>query len=204
VSAGEKNLGGKVGVSTRLTLLVGSQRGVFLSRRIGTFDYFDLKPDDFNYHRPLAAAHFLVNSQRENIRRLLDRWVDCGVLDCRTCMAPLGSSKRDDANGGKYNYGPNEYRAHRQDQAVLAMLVIDYMKKKGTEANVKIVGGGLVTPYFCLTTQRSTGGNMKSVKDWNTTFNIPSDACTNMSGTILNISSNSTITWEKEDFAKFD
>ena len=103
MSAGEKNLGGKVGVSTRLTLLVGSQRGVFLSRRIGTFDYFDLKPDDFNYHRPLAAAHFLVNSQMENIRRLLDRWVDCGVLDCRTCMAPLGSSKRDDANGGKYN-----------------------------------------------------------------------------------------------------
>jgi hypothetical protein len=106
--------------------------------------------------------------------------------------------------GGKYKYGPNEYRAHRQDQAVLALLVTDYMKKKGTEANVKIVGGGEVTPYFCLMTQRGTGDNMISVKDWNTTFNIPPDACTHMSGTILNISSNSTITWEKEDFAKFD
>jgi hypothetical protein len=118
-------------------------------------------------------------------------------------LAPLGSSKRD-LKGKKYKYGPNEYRAHRQDQAVLALLVTDYMKKKGTEANVKIVGGGEVTPYFCLMTQRGTGDNMISVKDWNTTFNIPPDACTHMSGTILNISSNSTITWEKEDFAKFD
>jgi hypothetical protein len=60
---------------------------------IGTFDYFDLKPDDFNYHPPFAATHFLVNLRRENIRQLLDRWVDCGVLDCRTCWHHLAAAK---------------------------------------------------------------------------------------------------------------
>jgi hypothetical protein len=174
---------------------------------IGTFEYFDLKPNDFNDHPPIAATHFLVNLQRENIRRVLDRWVDCGVLDCHTCMAPHGSSKRVSNKGADYKYGPNEYRAHRQDQSVLTLLVTDYMKKKGAEANVKIVffpetGSRRegVTPYFCLTTRRYHGGNMKSVKDWNITFTIPSDSCDKISG-ILKISSNSTITWEKEEFA---
>jgi hypothetical protein len=170
----------------------------------GTFDYFDMNPDDFNNHPTIAGGHFLVNLQSENIRRVLDRWVDCGVLDCHTCMAPLGSSKRD-PNGAKYEEGGNEYVSHRQDQAVLTLLVTDYMKKERAEANVKIVGGGEggsnegVTPYFCLKTRRFVG-NVKSVKDWNTTFTIPSHACEKMS-TILKISSNSTIRWENEDFA---
>jgi hypothetical protein len=33
----------------------------------GTFDYFDLKPDEFNDHPTIAATHFLVNLQRESI-----------------------------------------------------------------------------------------------------------------------------------------
>ena len=169
----------------------------------GTFDYFGFNPDDFNNHPSIAGTHFLVNLRREVfLKGVLDRWVDCGVLDCHTCMAPIGSSKRD-PNGAK-NGSANEYISHRQDQSVLTLLVTDYMKKKREEANVKVtrVGtnhdGEQAAPYFCLATWR--GRYVKRLKDWNRTFTIPSRACKKKVA-ILKILSNSTITWEDEDLA---
>ena len=162
----------------------------------GTFDYFGLTPEDFNDHPPIAATHFLVNLQREQIRRVLNRWVDCGVLDCRTCMAPIGSSKND-PNGAEDKFGANEYVSHRQDQSVLTLLVTGYMKDQSAEANVKIIGNGEESPYFCLKTRRHRG-DIKSVKDWNMTFSIPPHACKAVKNTILKYR-NSTITWEEED-----
>jgi len=162
----------------------------------GTFDYFGLTPEDFNDHPPIASGHFLVNLQREEIRRVLDRWVDCGVLDCRTCMAPIGSSKND-PNGAEDKFGINEYVSHRQDQSVLTLLVTNFMKDQSAEANVKIIGNGEESPYFCIETSRNRG-NIKSVKDWNTTFTIPPHACKTVKSTILKYRNN-IITWEDED-----
>lgn len=171
---------------------------------IGTFDYFGLKPEDFIQHPSIASGHFLVNLQREAIQKeVLDRWVECGVLDCHTCMAPIGSSKRDDSSkGAEYKYGATEYRAHRQDQAVLTLLVTDYMKKRA-DANVNIVNpdplqGGSTTPYFCLTTERGRGKSIMSLKDWNSTWDIPPSACTKY-GKVLKITNSSVVKWE--DFA---
>lgn len=171
----------------------------------GTFEYFGLTPQDFNDHPPIAATHFLVNLQREQIRKVLNRWVDCGVLDCRACMAPIGSSKKD-PNGTNYKKGGNEYVSHRQDQSVLTLLVTEYMKNSTTEANVKIIGddqeGGATlvdSPYFCLVTRRHRG-DIKSVSDWNTTFNIPPHACKTLKSKILKYRNN-TIMWEDEVFA---
>ena len=166
---------------------------------VGTFEYFDMKPHDFDDHPSIASGHFLINLKREKSRMILHRWVDCGVLDCHTCMAPIGSSKRD-PNGAKYKGRGNDYVSHRQDQSVLTLLVTDYMKKYESTANVKIIRGphpSAEAPYFCLQTMRSRG-DIKSVKDWNTTFTTPPDACKTPIGKILKISSNGTIAWEDD------
>ena len=189
----------------------------------GTFKYFGMTPEDYNDHPPIAATSFLVNLQREGIRRVLNRWVDCGVLDCHACMAPIGSSKND-PNGANFTKGGNEYVSHRQDQSVLTLLVTDYMKNSSNEANVKIIGdheyeeGGtlmVAAPYFCLVTRRYRG-DIQSVRDWNTTFTIPPHACINRTARvsrpttgaivtgknkILKYRDNNTIVWEDEDFA---
>ena len=171
----------------------------------GTFEYFGLDPQNYHDHPPIAGTHFMVNLQREQILSVLNKWVDCGVLDCHTCMAPIGSSKND-PNGSTYTEGGNEYVSHRQDQSVLTLLVTNYMKNFSTKANVKIIGdreeGGSSTtlveaPYFCLVTRRHRG-DIQSVRDWNKTFNIPATACDIRKSTILKYQRNNTIMWEDE------
>lgn len=44
-----------------------------------TFEFFGLMPSDFKDFPSIAATHFLVNLERESIRKVLQKWVDCGV-----------------------------------------------------------------------------------------------------------------------------
>lgn len=150
-----------------------------------TFEFFGLDPSDFKDYQAIAATHFLVNLQRESMRKILDKWCDCGVLNCQTCMAPIGSKKYD-PEGKPYVAGSYHYVSHRQDQAVLALLVSNYTRADPELASVKLIpegtsmGFGYASPYFCIRTNRGKGGpigHVSNLSDWRSSRKIPAEEC---------------------------
>ena len=85
----------------------------------------------------------------------------------------MGSSKSE-PNAPKppptHTDGSLQYISHRQDQAVLTLLVYDRMRTSRT-FNAQLVYPG-ISPYLCVGTQRFRG-NVKSLADWNRTQGIP-------------------------------
>ena len=61
---------------------------------------------------------------------VLQPWFDCARA-CTTCMAPIGSHKRE-PNGLLIKGPPSTtYVSHRQDQSVLGLLVYDWLLNQG-------------------------------------------------------------------------
>lgn len=124
-----------------------------------TFAYLNLNPVDFIKDTSIAATHFLVNLEKERFQHeVVSKWIDC-ARNCTTCMAPPGSTKKGGTGPG-FGKDPLQFRAHRQDQAVLGALVYNYVHLH-KDANVTL---DHPSPYFCTGTAR--GGHLKSVTDW--------------------------------------
>eukprot|EP00980_Cylindrotheca_fusiformis_P015269 scaffold4247_cov66-Cylindrotheca_fusiformis.AAC.10 len=89
-----------------------------------TFDYLNMTKADFVHRHELGAFTFLVNLERtQGMEHILRPYINCGLRECHTCMAPVGSTKL--APNGTIYHGPpsSDYIAHRQDQSVLSLLV---------------------------------------------------------------------------------
>lgn len=106
-------------------------------------------------------------------------------------MAPLGSLKRD-PDGQPFVKGSDHYVSHRQDQAVLALLVSNYTLSYPDTSNVNIIsedkdkpmGYGFSSPYFCIRTNRGKGGPFGGVwmiRDWKKEKEINLNDCKNQS-----------------------
>eukprot|EP00980_Cylindrotheca_fusiformis_P030338 scaffold24661_cov132-Cylindrotheca_fusiformis.AAC.6 len=96
-----------------------------------TFDYFNMTKADFVDRWELGACTFLVNLERaQGMKHILRPYINCGLRDCHTCMAPVGTSKA--IYHGTEIYGPpsSEYIAHRQDQSVLSLLAFQCDNQK--------------------------------------------------------------------------
>lgn len=104
-------------------------------------------------------------------------------------MAPIGS-KKNDPDGKPYVEGSYHYVSHRQDQAVLALLISNYTLGFPSVANVKIVlsdgkdqplGFGFSSPYFCIRTNRGRGGpvgsTVEKLSDWGKQGEMPANQC---------------------------
>lgn len=108
-----------------------SLMGMSENTHVATYKYFNMSRTKFKDQREVAATHFLVNLMRDGVvSAVLQPWFDCAHA-CNTCMAPVGSSKRNSL--GKEMKGPpsTEYVAHRQDQSVLGLLVYDWLLEHG-------------------------------------------------------------------------
>jgi ferredoxin len=70
----------------------------------------------------LAASTFLVNlARKQGMEHILWPYINCGVRECHTCMAPVGSSKNIYNSTNILGPPSTKYLAHRQDQSVLSL-----------------------------------------------------------------------------------
>eukprot|EP00980_Cylindrotheca_fusiformis_P014147 scaffold3716_cov69-Cylindrotheca_fusiformis.AAC.32 len=89
-----------------------------------TFDYLNMTKADFVHRRELGAFSFLVNLERtQGMEHILRPYINCGLRECHTCMAPVGTTKRILNNTISFGPPSSDYIAHRQDQSVLSLLV---------------------------------------------------------------------------------
>ena len=146
-----------------------------------TFDYFNLLRVNFKGDLSIASGHFIINLTSKRIMQMFVQWIECGVLDCRTCMAPLGTAKREpNRNKTLELLDPLRYRSHRQDQAVLSLLLYNYTRSYH-DANVKLakygIEGRASTAYLCLQVRRGEHDKAKNLSDWKTATHIASAEC---------------------------
>eukprot|EP00980_Cylindrotheca_fusiformis_P030333 scaffold24661_cov132-Cylindrotheca_fusiformis.AAC.1 len=101
-----------------------------------TYDYLNMTKADFVHRMELASGTYLVNLKRKHaLEHILKPFIDCGLRDCHTCMAPVGTRKR--GNGRKIQGPPSsDYIAHRQDQSVLSLLAYQCEDRKACNISV--------------------------------------------------------------------
>ena len=158
-----------------------------------TFEYYNLTREEFRHDLSIAATHFIVNLAKEKkqnqvdkhvrgttsslVERVLWGWIDCGTRACQTCMAPIGSSKNEPTAVGRSHIdGSVQYLSHRQDQAILGLLLRNYTHwKKNTDdlqsLNIQLVddSGSAKSQYWWLGTTRNKNGpfgGANTVADW--------------------------------------
>eukprot|EP00980_Cylindrotheca_fusiformis_P015285 scaffold4247_cov66-Cylindrotheca_fusiformis.AAC.26 len=122
-----------------------------------TYDYLNMTKTDFIHRRELAASAFMVNLERMQGRELiLTPYIDCGLRECHTCMAPVGTIKKI-PEGMKFRGPPSSvYIAHRQDQSVLSLLAFQCEDQK--TCNISI------NEKYYLPRHRGRGAKMKAFK----------------------------------------
>ena len=153
------------------------------------FEYYNLTREEFRHDTSIAATHFIVNlekgknqQQRQNsdgetfADNVLGGWIDCGTRACQTCMAPIGSKKNEPTEKGRTHvHGSVQYLSHRQDQAVLGLLLYNYThwkKNESTSVNIQLVGGDSAkerSQYWWIGTTRNRNGpfgGANTVADW--------------------------------------
>ncbi len=125
-----------------------SVMGMSENTHVATYKYFNMSRTKFKDQREVVATNFLVNLMRDGVvSAVLQPWVDCAHA-CNTCMAPVGSSKKN-SSGKKMKCPPStEYVAHRQDQSVLGLLAYDWLLKHRSSVQLNI------QKYMHVTTQR--------------------------------------------------
>eukprot|EP00980_Cylindrotheca_fusiformis_P002149 scaffold483_cov83-Cylindrotheca_fusiformis.AAC.1 len=102
-----------------------------------TFDYLNMTKADFVHRYELGAFSFLVNLERtQGMEYILRPYINCGLRECHTCMAPVGSIKK--IPDKTIPWGPplSDYLAHRQDQSVLSLLVFTSEDQKTCNVSI--------------------------------------------------------------------
>eukprot|EP00980_Cylindrotheca_fusiformis_P030336 scaffold24661_cov132-Cylindrotheca_fusiformis.AAC.4 len=101
-----------------------------------TYDYLNMTKADFVHRKEVASGTYMVNLERKHaLEHILKPFIDCGLRDCHTCMAPVGTRKR---GNGKKIQGPSssDYIAHRQDQSVLSLLAFQCEDRKACNLEI--------------------------------------------------------------------
>jgi hypothetical protein len=105
--------------------------GMSENTHFDTYKYFNMSQTEFKDKRELAANFFVVNLIRDGfVSAVLQPWFDCAHA-CTTCMAPVGSHKREENRPIIKGPPSTKYVSHRQDQSVLGLLVYDWLLKQG-------------------------------------------------------------------------
>eukprot|EP00980_Cylindrotheca_fusiformis_P001169 scaffold321_cov95-Cylindrotheca_fusiformis.AAC.10 len=102
-----------------------------------TFDYLNMTKANFIHRRSLQASAFMVNLDRvQGTGLILTPYINCGLRECHTCMAPVGTNKT--IPEGKKFLGPpsSEYIVHRQDQSVLSLLAYQCQDQKACKISI--------------------------------------------------------------------
>jgi hypothetical protein len=103
-----------------------SAMGMGENTHVDTQRYLNISAAKYKHKREMCGCAWAMNLENKQLEsRVLRPWVDCAARACQTCMAPLNSSKK--APEGVRFKGPpsTKYVAHRQDQSVLNLLVLE-------------------------------------------------------------------------------
>jgi len=87
--------------------------------------YLNISAVKYKHKREMLGGVWAMNLDRQGlVSNVLTPWVDCASRACHACMSPLNSS-RTAPKGTRYQGPPStKYVAHRQDQSVLNLLVL--------------------------------------------------------------------------------
>ena len=119
-----------------------------------TYRYFNMSRHDFKDRYAVQGGAFLFNLLSDDaVRNVFEPLLDCGARMCRTCMAPIGSTKGVGETKGNYVGPPSTtYVAHRQDQSATSLLVYDWMTNRGGNVQLRNKDNvGTTSRYFDLT-----------------------------------------------------
>lgn len=100
--------------------------GMAENTHIETQRYLNISATKYKDKREMLGGVWAMNLQRQGVsKNVLTPWVDCASRACHACMSPLNSS-RTSPKGTRYKGPPSTtYVAHRQDQSVLNLLVLE-------------------------------------------------------------------------------
>lgn len=95
-----------------------------------TYKFLDVSPTKFRKRFEVQAGHWLAVINSDVFDSVLRPWMDCGIRYCQVCMSPVGSFRK----LKRRQSGPPsvDYIGHRQDQAVLSILLAEWQSGGGS------------------------------------------------------------------------